>query len=62
MNEIVFQILRSYGDEVGAELPQKLDQYLALMSSTGKTEAQLLHLGHAYLKEVLAPDSRYTGC
>ncbi|CCE05075.1 conserved hypothetical protein [Bradyrhizobium sp. STM 3843] len=37
--------------------------YLDLLASTGKRDEQALaSLGAAYIKEMLEPDPRYTGC
>jgi hypothetical protein len=32
------------------------------MASTGKNEEQLLPFASAYLREILEPDPRYSGC
>jgi hypothetical protein len=61
MNDLVEKILSSYSEDVtGAR--EKVRNYLNLLASTGKTEQQLLAFGTAYLKEILEPDSRYSGC
>lgn len=41
---------------------EKLLNYIRLLASTGKTDEQLLAFGTAYLREILEPDSRYSGC
>jgi hypothetical protein len=61
MNSLVERILRSYGEDVGGSR-EKLASYLRLLASTGKTDEQLFSIGSAYLKELLEPDTRYSGC
>ncbi|MGJ4939184.1 hypothetical protein [Bradyrhizobium sp. STM 3843] len=62
MNDIVEAILHSSG--VSSELARtRLKLYLDLLASTGKRDEQALaSLGAAYIKEMLEPDPRYTGC
>lgn len=61
MNDIIETVLRSYGADV-TDAREKVRGYLDLLASTGKTEQQLLELGAAYLKEIMRPDPRYSGC
>ena len=61
MNDIVEKVLSSYGEDVSGAR-EKVQYYLNLLASTRKTEHQLLALGTAYLKEILKPDPRYSGC
>ncbi|MBV9529803.1 MAG: hypothetical protein JO283_01705 [Bradyrhizobium sp.] len=61
MNEIVEKILTGYAGDVNVAR-EKVKRYLGLLASAGKSEEQLLVIGTAYLKEMLEPDSRYTGC
>jgi len=61
MNDILEKVLSSSGEDVdGAR--ENVRHYLELLASTGKTEQQLLAFGMAYLKEILEPDPRYSGC
>jgi hypothetical protein len=62
MNEIVEKVLNAAGHSVGLEAREKVRNYIGLLASTGKTERQLERFGRAYLKEILHPDSRYSGC
>ena len=61
MNELVERILGSFAADVSG-LRQKVRNYLGMLASTGKTDDQLFALGTAYLKELLEPDTRYSGC
>ena len=61
MNEIVEKILIGYAGDVN-DARAMVKRYLSLLASAGKTEEQLLVIGTAYLKEMLEPDSRYSGC
>ena len=61
MNDILEKVLSSSGEDVNG-MREKVRHYLQLLASTGKTEQQLLALGTAYLKEILEPDPRYSGC
>jgi hypothetical protein len=61
MNEIVERVLSSASHSVGSDTREKVRNYISLLASTGKTERQLVHLGIAYLKEMSAPDPRYSG-
>jgi len=62
LQNIVDSVVRSYGAEVSEPAQEKLLNYMRLLASTGMTNQQLLMLGRAYLKEILEPDPRYTGC
>lgn len=62
LNDIVENVLRSYGGNVSAPTRQKLFNYIALLASVGKSPEQLQPLGVAYLREILQPDARYSGC
>lgn len=62
LKNIVDSVVSSFGYEVSAPTREKLLNYVRLLASTGKTEEQLLTFGTAYLKEILEPDPRYTGC
>jgi hypothetical protein len=62
MPNIVDRIVSSYGAEVSGPTREKLINYIQLLASTGITDRKLLMIGRAYLKEVLKPNPRYTGC
>lgn len=62
LKNIVDSVVSSFGYEVCEPTEKKLLNYVRLLASTGKTEEQLLTFGTAYLKEILEPDPRYTGC
>lgn len=61
MHQIVDRVLGSSGLLVGSETREKVMNYIELLASTGKTERQLEAFGKAYLKELLEPDTRYSG-
>ena len=61
MNDIVEKVLSSVGQDV-SDAREKLRKYLSLLASAGKTDEELLDFGTAYLKEILEPDARYSGC
>jgi len=61
-DDIVDRVVSSSGCAVSMPTHDRLLKYLRLMASTGKSEEQLVRLGSAYLKEVLQPDPRYSGC
>lgn len=61
MNDVVDRILRSSSHEVAVVTRQKVANYIDLLASTGKTKRQLMRYGSAYLKEIIQPDSRYSG-
>jgi hypothetical protein len=54
--------VRSYGAEVSGPTQEKLFNYIRLLASTGITDEKLLTFGRAYLREILKPNPRYTGC
>ena len=60
MNEILDRILSDRPAAV--ETRERVKNYIGLLASTGIADRQLLRYGKAYLRELLAPDSRYTGC
>jgi hypothetical protein len=62
MNNIADAVLRSLGCDVNELTHRKVCNYINLLASTGKSEEQLVFLGRAYLKEILNPDTRYSGC
>jgi hypothetical protein len=62
MNDIVDRVLSSSDLPVGFEAREKVSNYIGLLASTGKTERQLVRYGKAYLREILKPDRRYSGC
>jgi hypothetical protein len=62
LENIVDSVVRSYGAEVSEPTQEKLFNYIRLLSSTGITDKKLLMLGRAYLREILKPNPRYTGC
>jgi hypothetical protein len=62
MSDIVEKVLSSYGRDVSGSERGKVSNYIALLASTGKTDEQLVAFGTAYLKEILEPDPRYSGC
>lgn len=62
MNHIVERVLNSADQSVGAEAREKVANYIVLLASTGKTGRELERFGKAYLREILKPDPRYSGC
>jgi hypothetical protein len=62
MKDIVERILHSCDREVARSARRKINNYIDLLASTGKTDEQLVALGAAYLKELLEPDPCYSGC
>jgi hypothetical protein len=62
LNNVVDRVVSSYGGEVNGPTQEKLLNYIQLLASTGITDDQLLSFGSAYLKEILEPDPRYSGC
>jgi hypothetical protein len=62
MTDIVERILRSHKGGVSGSVRGKMSNYISLLASTGKTDEQLVQLGEAYLREILNPDPRYSGC
>jgi hypothetical protein len=62
LENIVDNVVRSYGADVGEPTQEKLFNYIRLLASTGISDEKLLTFGKAYLREILEPDPRYTGC
>jgi hypothetical protein len=62
MNEIVERVLSSSPLIADPSAREKVRNYIVLLASTGKSPRQLEAYGKAYLKELLGPDSRYSGC
>jgi hypothetical protein len=62
LQNIVDRIVSSYGAEVSRPTREKLINYIQLLASTGITDEKLLTFGRAYLREILKPNPRYTGC
>jgi len=62
LENIVDSILRSYGAEVSEPTQEKLFNYIRLLASTGIRDEKLRTFGRAYLREILEPNPRYTGC
>jgi hypothetical protein len=61
MDGIIDSVLSCYGRAVSGETREKLLGYIRLLASTGQTREQLVTFGSAYLREISAPDPRYTG-
>ena len=59
---IVDRVVRAYGAEVSGPTQEKLFNYIRLLASTGIPNKKLLMFGRAYLREILKPNPRYTGC
>ena len=62
MNDIVDQVLNSVDFPLELEAREKVRSYIGLLASTGKIKRQLVRYGKAYLKEILEPNPRYSGC
>ena len=62
LENIVDSVVRSYGAEVSGPTQEKLFNYIRLLASTGIPDEKLLTFGRAYLREILEPNPRYTGC
>ena len=62
LQNIVDSVVMSYGAEVSGPTQEKLFNYIRLLASTGIPDKKLLMLGRAYLREILKPNPRYTGC
>ena len=62
MDNIVDRVLSSASHSVGLEAREKVANHIGLLASTGKTDRQLERFGRAYLREILKPDPRYSGC
>jgi hypothetical protein len=61
MNHIVEKVMNTCGQD-GIGTREKVRNYISLLASTGRSDEQLLVLGIAYLREILEPDPRYSGC
>jgi hypothetical protein len=62
LQNIVDRVVTSYEAEVSGPTQEKLFNYIRLLASTGITDEKLLTFGRAYLREILKPNPRYTGC
>jgi hypothetical protein len=62
LDNIVNSVVRSYDGEVNGLSQERLLNYIRLLASTGKSDEQLVVFGTAYLREILEPDPRYSGC
>ena len=62
LDNIVNNVVSSYGGEVSELTQERLLNYMRLLAATGKTDEQLVAFGTAYLREILEPDPRYSGC
>ena len=62
LQNIVDRVVRAYGAEVSGPMQEKLFNYIRLRASTGIPDEKLLMFGRAYLREILKPNPRYTGC
>lgn len=63
MNQVLDDVVRSLeGAVVEEAVLRRVRNYIRLMASTGQSNEQLVILGQAYLKEILQPDPRYSGC
>ena len=62
LQNIVDRVVSSCGAEVSQPTQEKLFNYIRLLASTGIPDEKLLTFGRAYLREILKPNSRYTGC
>jgi len=62
LENIVDSVVRSYDAEVSEPTQEKLFNYIRLLASTGISDEKLLTFGRAYLREILEPNPRYTGC
>jgi hypothetical protein len=62
LQNIVDRVVRSFGAEVSGPTQEKLFNYIRLLASTGIPDEKLLMFGRAYLREILKPNPRYTGC
>lgn len=60
--DIATKIVGSCSDEVSEGTHERLLNYIRLLASARKTDDQLVALGAAYLREILDPDRRYSGC
>jgi hypothetical protein len=62
LQNIVDRVVRAYGAEISGPTQEKLFNYIRLLASTGIPDEKLLIFGRAYLREILKPNPRYTGC
>jgi hypothetical protein len=62
LDNILNSVVSSYGGEVSGLIQERLLNYIRMLASAGKTDEQLLAFGTAYLREILEPDPRYSGC
>jgi hypothetical protein len=62
LQNIVDRVVKAYGAEVSGPTQEKLFNYVRLLASTGVPNEKLLMFGRAYLREILKPNPRYTGC
>jgi hypothetical protein len=62
LQNIVDRVVRAYGAEVSEPTQERLFNYIRLLASTGIPDEKLPMFGRAYLREILKPNSRYTGC
>jgi hypothetical protein len=62
MNEIIERVLSSADLPLSLEAREKVRNYIGLLASTGRSGLQLEQFGRAYLREIIKPDPRYTGC
>jgi hypothetical protein len=63
MDQVIDDVLLSLESEGVEEVVlRKVRNYIGLLASTGQSNEQLVALGQAYLKEILHPDPRYSGC
>jgi hypothetical protein len=59
---LVDRVLTSAGQSVRSDTREKVENYIDLLASTGKSPKQLVRYGKAYLREMLKADPRYSGC
>ena len=70
MDQVVDQVMNSYQSDLildnqrREEIRAKISNYIATLSSTGKSDAdELIECGLAYFRGLhQGPDPRYTGC
>ena len=62
MIDLVDKVLSSANRPVGADAREKVINYVSMLQSTGKSRKDLERYARAYLKEILEPDRRYSGC
>jgi hypothetical protein len=61
MDDIIEKIMDTYGENARGTR-ERVRNYIGLLASTGRSDEQLLAFGIAYLREILEPDPRYSGC